>query len=98
MRIVLENSGWLLFGTGAVIWLLLLTSSVMSALRREGKMRAQLDELAEEVKHLTVAEQRRFYEQIKQPIDIPPLAIEAEENEKQPPRAAPVSAKAITAE
>ena len=82
MLAVLNNNEWLLFGVGPIVWLLLLTLAIVSARRREGKLRADLNELAEQVKHLMVAEQRRFYQQIKRPLDTPPLAVEAEEDQK----------------
>jgi hypothetical protein len=71
----------LLFGVAPIVWLLLLTSTIVSARRREGKLRADLNELAEQVKHLVVAEQRRFYQQLRRPLETP-LAVEAEENPK----------------
>jgi hypothetical protein len=70
MLVVLSNDEWL-FGVGAavVVWLILLTSIVVSARRKMVRLRTDLNELAEQVKVLMVAEERRLFEQINQPLD-----------------------------
>jgi hypothetical protein len=75
-----HSAEWLLLIVGIAVWLLLITSTVVSSRRQIDQLRTDVDELAQRVQAFTIAEDRRLIETMNGGSDSPLISMREDEN------------------
>jgi hypothetical protein len=77
-----HSAEWLLLIVGIAVWLLLITSTVVSSRRQMDQLRTDVDELAQRVQAFAIAEDRRLIETMYGGSDSPLISMREDENRR----------------
>ena len=79
MSFIEHSAEWLLLIAGIAVWLLLITSAVVSSRRQIDELRTDVDELAQRVQTFTIAKDRRLIETMNGGFDSPLISMREDE-------------------
>ena len=80
MSFIEHSAEWLLLIVGIAVWLLLITSTVVSSRPQIDQLRTDVDELAQRVQAFTIAEDRCLIETMNGGSDSPLISMREDEN------------------